>query len=50
MKDIKVYYMEDDGGNSLVTPVDEEITEKQHEVLKYFKYTHGIESVKVRIG
>lgn len=48
-EDLKIFYMENDGGNPLVSPVSTEIRKAQRKVLEYFHETYGIEPQKVDI-
>lgn len=47
IKNIKLYYMEDDGGFPLVSSVSKELRTIQRKVLKYFQRAHGIQARKV---
>ncbi|MCL4134447.1 UNVERIFIED_CONTAM: hypothetical protein GTU68_002197, partial [Idotea baltica] len=49
LKEIKIYYMEDDGGNPALTPVDRELKVAQHKVLDHFKQAYKITPVKVEL-
>lgn len=46
---IKIYYMEDDGGQYLISPVDPEIRDAMRRVLDYFKKAHNIKATKLNI-
>jgi len=46
---LKVYYMTDDGGFPLITPVDSELLEAQAKVVGALKQNFGIEAKKVNI-
>lgn len=39
--------MEDDGGNTAITPVDRELKLAQHKVLDHFRHAYQITPVKV---
>jgi fatty acid amide hydrolase 2 len=47
LRNIRVYYMEDDGGNPLISPVDIEIKQGMRKVLDYLAQAHGLKSQKV---
>lgn len=44
---LKYYYMDDDTGGFLITPVDREIKQCIHKIISYYKKTHGITVEKV---
>ncbi|XP_067132061.1 fatty-acid amide hydrolase 2-B-like [Centruroides vittatus] len=44
---IKIYYMEDDGGNPLCTPVSKELKTAQKKVLTYFEAAYNVKPKKV---
>lgn len=46
---LKVYYMEDDGGQYMVSPVDPEIKESMRKVINYFEKAHQIKATKLHI-
>ncbi|GAB1868875.1 Fatty-acid amide hydrolase 2 [Camponotus japonicus] len=46
---IKIYYMEDDGGQYLISPVDPEIKDAMRRILKYFEKAHKIKATKLSI-
>ncbi|XP_072744853.1 fatty-acid amide hydrolase 2 [Anoplolepis gracilipes] len=46
---IKIYYMEDDGGQYLISPVDPEIKEKLRKTLNYFEKAHKIKATKLNV-
>lgn len=46
---IKIYYMEDDGGQYLISPVDPEIKDAIRRILKYFEKAHKIKATKLSI-
>ncbi|XP_032677747.1 fatty-acid amide hydrolase 2-B isoform X2 [Odontomachus brunneus] len=46
---IKIYYMEDDGGQRLISPVDPEIKTTMKQVLNYFEKAHNIKATKINI-
>ncbi|XP_054723061.1 LOW QUALITY PROTEIN: fatty-acid amide hydrolase 2-like [Uloborus diversus] len=45
-RDLKIYYMENDGGNPLISAVNPEITRAQMKVLDYFYETYGVKPEK----
>ncbi|KAF8777054.1 Fatty-acid amide hydrolase 2 like protein [Argiope bruennichi] len=47
--DLKIFFMENEGGNPFVSAVHPEILEAQSRLMQYFKETYGIEPVKVKI-
>ncbi|KAB7495295.1 Fatty-acid amide hydrolase 2 [Armadillidium nasatum] len=49
LKDIKIYYMENDGGNPALSPVERELKLAQQKVLDHFKRAYKITPVKVEI-
>ncbi|XP_029033097.1 fatty-acid amide hydrolase 2 [Osmia bicornis bicornis] len=49
MSKIKLYYMEDDGGQFLVSSVDPEIKEAMGKVVHYFEKAHKIKATKLNI-
>ncbi|KAG7209534.1 hypothetical protein KM043_015615 [Ampulex compressa] len=46
---IKFYYMEDDGGQFLVSPVAPEIKEAMRKVIHYLEKTHKVKATKLHI-
>ncbi|XP_033227139.1 fatty-acid amide hydrolase 2-A isoform X2 [Belonocnema kinseyi] len=46
---LKFYYMEDDGGQYLVSPVDREIKESLRKVVHYLEKAHNIKATKLQI-
>ncbi|RXG61853.1 Fatty-acid amide hydrolase 2 [Armadillidium vulgare] len=50
LKDIKIYYMENDGGNPILSRVNPEITFAQWKVLKHFEDEFKITPVKELLG
>ncbi|KYM89280.1 Fatty-acid amide hydrolase 2 [Atta colombica] len=46
---IKLYYMEDDGGQYLISPVDLEIKAVMKRVINYFEKAHKVKATKVNI-
>ncbi|XP_014468822.1 PREDICTED: fatty-acid amide hydrolase 2 [Dinoponera quadriceps] len=46
---IKIYYMEDDGGQRLISPVDPEIKATMKKVLNYFEKAHNIKATKINV-
>ncbi|XP_046435707.1 fatty-acid amide hydrolase 2-A isoform X2 [Neodiprion pinetum] len=44
---LKIYYMEDDGGQLLVSPVEPEIKEAMYRVIDYFARVHKVKAKKV---
>ncbi|XP_071558118.1 fatty-acid amide hydrolase 2-B [Temnothorax nylanderi] len=46
---IKLYYMEDDGGQYLISPVDPEIKAAMKRVVNYFEKAHKIKATKLNI-
>jgi hypothetical protein len=48
-QDIKVYYMEDDGGSTLTNGVDPEIKAAIQKVVRHLESTHDIVAKKVRM-
>lgn len=46
---IKFYYMEDDGGQYLTSPVEPEIKEAMRKVVRYLEKAHKIKATKVNI-
>lgn len=46
---IKLYYMEDDGGQFLTSPVDPEIKSVMRKVVNYFEKAHNIKATKVNV-
>ncbi|KAG8175646.1 hypothetical protein JTE90_006844 [Oedothorax gibbosus] len=42
LKDLKIYYMENEGGNPLISAVDPEILNAQQKVLKHFSTEYGL--------
>ncbi|KAL6448125.1 hypothetical protein ACFW04_000268 [Cataglyphis niger] len=46
---IKIYYMEDDGGQYLISPVDPEIKDAMKKTLNYFEKAHKIKATKLSI-
>ncbi|XP_026823822.1 fatty-acid amide hydrolase 2-B isoform X2 [Ooceraea biroi] len=49
MSRIKIYYMEDDGGQHLVSPVDPEIKNAMKRVLNYFEKAHKVKATKLNV-
>lgn len=49
LRKIKIYYMEDDGGNPLLTPVSNELKMVQKKVLTYFEAAYNIKPKKVNL-
>lgn len=49
IKSLKFYYMEDDGGSSLVSPVQKEIKAAMRRVLEHLSKTHGIHAQRVHV-
>nr|CAD7595869.1 unnamed protein product [Timema genevievae] len=49
IKKLKYYYMEDDGGSRMVSPVQKDIKESLRRVVAYLDKAHGIKAQKVRI-
>lgn len=49
VKELKIYYMEDDGGFPLISDVSKELRSVQQKVVEYFLRVHGVESQKVSI-
>jgi len=47
ISDIKVYYMEDDGGSPLTNGVSRDIKAAVRKVIQYLESTHGIQGQKV---
>jgi len=47
MRDMKVYYMEDDGGSSLTNGVSRDIKVAMRKVMQYLESAHGIIGQKV---
>ncbi|KYN07521.1 Fatty-acid amide hydrolase 2 [Cyphomyrmex costatus] len=45
----KLYYMEDDGGQYLVSPVDPEIKTAMKRVVNYFEKAHKVKAMKINI-
>ncbi|XP_042911833.1 fatty-acid amide hydrolase 2-like isoform X2 [Parasteatoda tepidariorum] len=48
-REMKIYYMENEGGNPLVSAVNPEIINAQKKVMEYFRDTYGIAPTKVQI-
>ncbi|XP_023216872.1 fatty-acid amide hydrolase 2-like [Centruroides sculpturatus] len=46
---LKIYYMENDGGNPLSSPVNSELVNAQKQVLKHFEEKYNIKPIKVNI-
>lgn len=46
---IKIYYMEDDGGQYLISPVDPEIKDAMRRIVNYFEKAHKIKAKKVNL-
>ncbi|GAB6030623.1 hypothetical protein CHUAL_007483 [Chamberlinius hualienensis] len=46
---IKIYYMEGDGGNPIVSPVDPQMIEAISKIAKYFETAYGVRALKVDI-
>ncbi|XP_070156051.1 fatty-acid amide hydrolase 2 [Polyergus mexicanus] len=46
---IKIYYMEDDGGQYLISPVDPEIKDAMRRILNYFEKAHKIKATKLSV-
>ena len=44
MRKLRLFYMEDDGGSPLSTPVDQEIKNAMHKTIKYFESKYGIQA------
>ncbi|GFX47874.1 fatty-acid amide hydrolase 2 [Trichonephila clavipes] len=49
LQDLKIYYMDNDGGNPMVSTVHPEVYKTISKVLHYFKDTYGIVPEKVNI-
>lgn len=49
VRNLKVYYMEDDGGSVLVSNVDSELKDAQRKVVEYLKNSLGLSVEKVNI-
>ncbi|OXU26780.1 hypothetical protein TSAR_006488 [Trichomalopsis sarcophagae] len=49
MSKLKIYYMEDDGGQMFVSSVDPEIRDSMRQVLNYFEKAYGVKAKKVNI-
>lgn len=47
---LKYYYMDDDSGSVLVSPVEKEIKEALHKVIKYFDKAHNAHTQKVSLS
>ncbi|KZC04565.1 Fatty-acid amide hydrolase 2 [Dufourea novaeangliae] len=47
---IKFYYMEDDGGQFLTSPVDREIKHAMRDVVRYLEIAHKIKATKLSIN
>ncbi|RWS21414.1 fatty-acid amide hydrolase 2-like protein, partial [Leptotrombidium deliense] len=47
LRKIKIYFMHDDTGNPLNSPVDPEITESMNAALKHFENKYGVETVRL---
>ncbi|KAG8231367.1 hypothetical protein J437_LFUL001748, partial [Ladona fulva] len=48
LKKLKFYYMEDDGGSALLSPVQPEIKAALHRVISYLTKAHGLQVKKVK--
>ncbi|OAD58275.1 Fatty-acid amide hydrolase 2 [Eufriesea mexicana] len=46
---LKFYYMEDDGGQFLTSPVEPEIKEAMRKVVRYLEQTHKVKATKLNI-
>ncbi|XP_012235122.1 fatty-acid amide hydrolase 2 isoform X2 [Linepithema humile] len=46
---IKIFYMEDDGGQYLISPVDPEIKDAMRRIVNYFEKAHKIKATKVNV-
>lgn len=46
---LKYYYMDDDTGGFLISPVDKEIKQAIQKIISYYKKTHGITIEKVNL-
>lgn len=46
---IKIYYMEDDGGQYLISPVDPEIKDAMRRILNHFEKAHKIKATKLTV-
>ena len=42
LRNLKIFYMTDDGGNPFVSPVHSELKKAQQDVIKIWKNTHGV--------
>ncbi|XP_026290516.1 fatty-acid amide hydrolase 2-A [Frankliniella occidentalis] len=49
MKKVKVFYAEDDGGSSFISPVDPDIKASLRNVITYLEKAHGIKAQKVSL-
>ncbi|XP_059472148.1 fatty-acid amide hydrolase 2 isoform X2 [Neocloeon triangulifer] len=47
LRRLRIYYMEDDGGNPHVSPVDAEIKQSMRKVLDYLAQAHGLKPTKI---
>jgi len=47
LRRLRVYYMEDDGGNPHISPVDPEIKQGMQKVIEYLSQAHGLKPQRV---
>lgn len=47
LRQLRVYYMEDDGGSPHISPVDAEIKQSMRKVVDYLAQAHGLKPQKV---
>lgn len=47
IRTLRYFYIEDDGGSPLVTPVQPELRAAQHKIVKHLEKAYGIKAKKV---
>lgn len=49
IRNLRYFYIEDEGGSPLVTPVQSEIRAAQHKIVKHLEKAYGIKAKKVKL-
>lgn len=47
VRNLRYFYIEDDGGNPLLTPVQSELRAAQHKIVLHLEKAYGIKAKKV---
>lgn len=50
IRNLRYFYIEDDGGSPLVTPVQSELRAAQHKIVKHLEKAYGIKAKKITLG